>query len=326
MRRRELLALLGSAAVWPLAARAQQPAMPVIGFLHPASADAIANRLRRFHRGLREIGFIEGENVTIAYRWGEGHIDRMPTLAAELVQRRVAVIVAPAANEGAVAAKAATKTIPVVFAVSEDPVKLGLVASLARPGGNATGINFYNAELNVKRLDVLRQLVPGAARIALLSNPTIISSVAAVRDIEANAPAMALQTLVVDAGSSREIDTAFATIARERPDALFVTGNSLFNSRRLQLTMLAARHAIPAAYASRDYPEFGGLMSYGTDVGDAFRQAGVYAGRILKGTNPADLPVAQASRFELVINHQTARMLGLTVPDKLLVAADEVIE
>jgi putative ABC transport system substrate-binding protein len=197
---------------------------------------------------------------------------------------------------------------------------------LARPGGNATGINFYNAELNVKRLDVLRQLVPGAARIALLSNPTIISSVAAVRDIEANAPAMALQTLVVDAGSSREIDTAFATIARERPDALFVTGNSLFNSRRLQLTMLAARHAIPAAYASRDYPEFGGLMSYGTDVGDAFRQAGVYAGRILKGTNPADLPVAQASRFELVINHQTARMLGLTVPDKLLVAADEVIE
>ena len=327
MKRREFMTVLGgTAATWPVVARAQQAAMPVIGFLHPASADAIANRLRLFHRGLREAGLVEGENVTIAYRWAEGHIDRLPALVAELIQRRVAVIVAPSANEVAVAAKSATKSIPVVFAVSEDPVKLGLVASLSRPGGNVTGINFYNAELNAKRLEFLRQLVPGAKRIALLVSPNIVSSVGAVHDIDAIAPALGLETSVLNAGSSREIDAAFVTIARERPDALFVTGNPLFNSRRLQLSLLAARHAIPAAYASRDYPEYGGLMSYGTDVGDAYRQVGVYAGRILRGIKPADLPVVQASKFELVINHQTARVLGLTVPDKLLVAADEVIE
>jgi putative tryptophan/tyrosine transport system substrate-binding protein len=327
MRRRDFITLLGGlAAAPPLAARAQQPAMPVIGFVHPSSADAIASRLRLFHRGLRETGFVEGENVTFTYRWAEGHVDRLPALVAELVQHRVAVIVAPAINEAALAAKAATTTIPVVFAVSEDPVKLGLVSSLARPGGNLTGINFYNAELNAKRLEFLRELVPDAKRIALLINPNIVSSVVAVREIDAIAPAMGLQTLVINATSGREIDTAFVTMARERPDALFVTGNPVFNSRRLQLGLLAARHAIPASYASRDYPEYGGLMSYGTDVGDAFRQVGIYAGRILKGTKPAELPVAQASKFELVINHQTARVLGLTVPDKLLVAADEVIE
>jgi len=327
MNRRAFLSLLGgAAAAWPMSADAQQQAMPVIGFLHPASADAIANRLRLFHRGLRETGLVEGENVTIAYRWAEGHIDRLPALVAELVQRRVAVIVAPAASEVAVAAKSATKSIPVVFAVSEDPVRLGLVASLSRPGGNVTGINFYNGELNEKRLEFLRQLVPGAKRIALLVNPNLVSSVEAGHDVDAIAPAMGLETLVLNAASSREIDAAFVTIARERPDALFVTGNAVFNSRRLQLSLLAARHAIPAAYSSRDYPEYGGLMSYGTDVGDAYRQVGVYAGRILRGTKPADLPVMQASKFELVINHQTARVLGLTVPDKLIVAADEVIE
>jgi ABC-type uncharacterized transport system substrate-binding protein len=327
MKRREFITLLGgAAAAWPLAARAQQPAMPVIGFLHPASADAIANRLRVFHRGLKEAGFVEGENVTVAYRWAEGQIDRLPALAAELVRRRVAVIVAPAANEVGLAAKAATKTIPIVFAVSEDPVKLGLVASLARPGGNVTGVNFFNAELNAKRLELLRELIPRAERIALLINPDVVSGAVAVRDVEAAAPAMGLQTQVVNASTSGEIDAAFATFARERPDALFVTGNPLFNSRRLQLALLAARHAIPASYASRDYPEYGGLMSYGTNVADAFRQVGIYAGRILKGVKPADLPVLQASKFELVINHQTARMLGLTVPPMLLARADEVIE
>jgi putative tryptophan/tyrosine transport system substrate-binding protein len=327
LKRREFITLVGgAAAAWPLAARAQQPAMPVVGFLHPASADAIANRLRVFHRGLKEAGFVEGENVTVAYAWGDGHVGRLPTLAAELVRRRVAVIVAPAANEVALAAAAATKTIPIVFAVSEDPVKIGLVASLSRPGGNVTGVNFYNAELNAKRLELLRQLVPGAKHIALLINPNVGSGAAAVRDVEAAAPAMGLQTQVVNASTSQEIDAAFVTIGRERPDALFVTGNPVFNSRRLQLALLAAHHAIPASYASRDYPEYGGLMSYGTNVADAFRQVGVYAGRILKGAKPADLPVVQSSKFELVINHQTARILGLTVPPTLLAIADEVIE
>jgi putative ABC transport system substrate-binding protein len=327
MRRREFITLLGGAAVaWPLAVRAQQPAMPVVGFLHPASADAIASRLRAFHRGLKEAGFVEGGNVTIAYRWAEGRIDRLPALVAELVRLRVAVIVAPAANEVPLAALAATKTIPIVFAVSEDPVKLGLVASLARPGGNLTGVNFFNAELNAKRLELLRQLVPGAQRIAVLNNPNIRSGAVAVQEVEAAAPAMGLRVQVVNASTSHEIDAAFATLARDRPDALFVTGNPIFNSRRLQLSLLAARHAIPASYASRDYPEYGGLMSYGTSLAEAFRQIGVYTGRILKGTKPADLPVVQASKFELVINAQTARILSLAVPPALLATADEVIE
>jgi ABC-type uncharacterized transport system substrate-binding protein len=327
LKRRDFLTLLGgAAAAWPLAARAQQRALPVIGFLHPASADAIANRLRAYHRGLAETGFVDGENVAVVYRWAEGHIDRLPALVADLVQRQVAVIVTPGANDMPLAARAATKTIPIVFAVSEDPVKLGLVASLARPGGNATGVNFFNAELNAKRLELLRQLVPTAKRIALLANPEIGSSAVAVRDVEAVAPAMGLQIRVINARSANEIDVAFETMARERPDGLFVTGNPVFNSRRLQLSLLSARHAIPATYPSRDYPEYGGLMSYGTNVTDAFRQVGVYAGRILKGAKPADLPVLQSSKFEFVINRQTAKMLGLEVPDKLLVAADEVIE
>jgi putative ABC transport system substrate-binding protein len=328
MNRRDFIALLGGAtAAWPLAARAQQSAMPVIGFLHPQSPDAYANRLRGFHRGLKDAGYVEGENVTIEYRWAEGQIDRLPALAAELVRRQVAVIVATPGTVPVLVAKAATATIPIVFLVSEDPVQLGVVASLARPGGNLTGINFFNAELTAKRLEILRELVPAATRVAVLLNPDFASNAATtLRDVEAAARVLGLQINVLNASTSREIDAAFATLGRERPDALFVSGDSFFNNRRLQLALLAARHAIPAAYSSRDYPESGGLMSYGTNVTDGFRQVGAYTGRILKGAKPADLPVVQASKFELVINAQTARVLGLVLPPTLLARADEVIE
>jgi putative ABC transport system substrate-binding protein len=330
MRRREFIALLGgttASAAWPRAANAQQPAMPVIGYLDSRTAETTADRLRGFHRGLKESGCVEGENVSVVYRWAEGNNDRIPELAADLVRRQVAVIAATGGSPTALAAKAATATIPVVFAVPEDPVKLGLVASLARPGGNMTGINFFNAEVTAKRLELLRELVPAASRVALLVNPTNIANTEThLRDLQPAARAIGLQIQIVHASSNREIDAAFATMARERPDILFVSGDSLFNSRRLQLAILAARHAIPAAYPSRDYPVSGGLLSYGTDVTDAFRQVGAYTGRILKGAKPADLPVFQSSKFELVINHQTARALGLTVPPSLLTIADEVIE
>jgi putative ABC transport system substrate-binding protein len=328
MKRREFIALLGgSAAACPIAARAQQPAMPVIGFLNSTSPDAIADRLRGFHRGLKENGYVDGENVTIAYRFGENQNDRLPALAAELVQRRVNMIVAGTAPTATLAAKAATTTIPIVFLVSDDPVKLGFVGSLARPGGNLTGVNFFNAELNAKRLELLRQLVPGAARIALLVNPANVTTTeSSVRDLEIAARVIGVQIRILNASSSREIDAAFDTMSRERPDALYVGGDNLLNSRRLQLAILAARHSIPAVYASRDYPEYGGLMSYGANVADAYRQVGSHAGRILKGTKPADLPVVQASKFELVINAQTARTLSLTIPPSLLATADEVIE
>jgi len=328
VKRREFISLLGgAAAAWPLCARAQQPATPVMGFLNSTSPEAIADRLRGFHRGLKESGYVDGENVTIAYRFAENQNDRLPALAAELVQRRVNLIVAGTAPTATLAAKAATTTIPIVFLVSDDPVKLGFVGSLARPGSNLTGVNFFNAELNAKRLELLRQLVPGAARIALLVNPANVTTTeSSVRDLEAAAGVMGLQIRILNASSSREIDAAFAAISRERPDALYVGGDNLLNSRRLQLALLAARHAIPAAYASRDYPEYGGLMSYGTNVADAYRQVGAHAGRILKGAKPADLPVVQASKFELVINAQTARTLNLTIPPSLLATADEVIE
>jgi putative ABC transport system substrate-binding protein len=327
MHRREFITILGVAtAAAPLAARAQQPAaMPVIGFLHLATSDAITDRLRAFQRGLKETGFVEGDNVTIAYRFAEGRTDRLPDLAADLVRRRVNVIVAPASNEVASAAIAATRTIPILFVVGEDPVRLGYVKSIARPGGNATGVNFFNAELNAKRLDLLHQMVPSARRIALLNRPAS-ASVTAIRDLEAAAPAMGLQIQEVNASSGSEIDAAFAQFERERPDALYVDGSSVFNSRRLQLSLLAMRAMLPASYSSRDYPEYGGLMSYGTDVGDAFHQVGVYAARILKGAKPADLPVIQATKFELAINLITAKALGLTVPPSLLAIADVVIE
>jgi putative ABC transport system substrate-binding protein len=331
MKRRDFVTLLGGAAVTPLlspyVARAQQ-AMPVIGFLNSSSPDAIADRMRGFHRGLKDAGYVDGENVTIVYRWAENQIHRLPALATELVRRRPAVIAVGTAPPAILAAKAETKTIPIVFLVSDDPVRLGLVASLARPGGNLTGVNFFNAELNAKRLELLRELVPAATRIALLVNPANAATTeSAVRDVEAAARVMGLQIIQnLNASTSREIDAAFDTMARERPDALYVGGDNFMNSRRLQLSLLAARHAIPAAYASRDYPEFGGLMSYGTNVADGYRQVGVHVGRILKGEKPEDLPVVQASKFELVINAQTARILGLAVPPQLLARTDEVIE
>jgi putative ABC transport system substrate-binding protein len=327
MYRREFITLLGgAAAAWPVAAHAQQ-AMPVIGFLDPRSPDALADRLRGFRQGLRDTGYVEGENVAVEYRWAENRLDRLPELVADLVRRRVAVIAAPGGFGVASAAKAATSTIPIIFIVSDDPVRLGLVASLARPDGNLTGVNFLATELAAKRLELLRELVPEARRIAVLVNPADAANTEpTLRDVEASARATGLQIQVIRASTSREIEAAFATITRERPEAFFVGNAPFLNARRVQLVQLMARHAIPATYPGREYAEVGGLMSYGSSIADAFRQAGAYCGRLLKGAKPADLPVVQSSKFELVINHPTARMLGLAVSDKLLAAADEVIE
>jgi putative ABC transport system substrate-binding protein len=328
MKRREFIALVGgAAAAWPLAARAQQPALPVIGFLDARLPDAMADRLRGFRQGLGEAGYVEGDNVTILYRWAENKVDQLPELSTELVRRRVAVIIGSGGIPVIMAAKAATARIPVLFIVSEDPVRLGLVKSLARPEGNLTGINFFNSELVAKQLELLRELVPQAAAVAVLVNPASPNTFeTTLRDIEPAARAMGLQIKIMRASTGREIDAAFATLAQEPPHALFVGNDAFFNSRRVQLVQLAAHHRLPAIYSGREYSEIGGLISYGTNVGDAYRQIGLYAGRILRGAKPGDLPVVQSSKFELVINHQTARTLGLTVPDKLLVAADEVIE
>ena len=325
--RREFITLLGGAAVaWPLAARAQQPTMPVIGYLSSQSADTQTDLLRGFRQGLREIGYIEGENVAVNYRWADNEADRLPALAAELVRRQVAVIAASGGPASESAAKATT-TIPIVFMVAEDPVRLGLVGSLARPGGNLTGVNFFSAELAAKRLEVLRELVPNATRVALLLNPAEATIAASnLRDVEAAAGAIALQIQVLNASTSGEIDFAFATLGRERPHALLISSGPFFTRRRVQLAHLATHYRIPAIHGSRFYPEVGGLISYGASVPDAQRQAGVYVGRILKGAAPSDLPVVQSSNFELIINTQTARMLGLEIPPTLLARADEVIE
>jgi putative ABC transport system substrate-binding protein len=301
--------------------------MPVIGFLDRRSPEAMADRLRGFRQGLKETGYGEADSVAIVDRWAANRIDQLPELAAELVRRRVAVIVASGGNVVALAVKAATTTIPVVFIVGEDPVSLGLVTSLSRPGGNMTGVNVLNSELVAKQMELLAKLVPGTANVAVFVNPANVTGTqSTVRDAELAARAMGLRIQILHASTSQEIDAAFAALARERPDAVFVGNDAFFPSRRVQLVQLAAHHRLPAIYTGREYAEIGGLMSYGTDIADAYRQAAVYAGRILKGTPPADLPVMQASKFELIINHQTARTLGLTVPPSLLATADELIE
>jgi len=325
MKRRDFITLLGGAVTaWPLAARAQQPAMPAVGFLNSASPEAFPDRLRAFHRGLKDAGFVEGENVAIVYRWGENQIDRLPELAADLVRRRVAVIAVN--TPAALPAKAATASIPIVFLFNEDPVRLGLVASLARPGGNLTGINIVSGELTAKRLELLRELVPSLARVAVIVSPVSLIAETTLRDVEPAARAMGLQTDILNASTSREIDAAFASFVGRRPDALFVASDPFFTSRRVQLANSAARQGLPMISSTREISEAGGLISYGPNVADAYHEVGVYVGRILKGAKPEDLPVVQSSKLELVINHQTARILGLTVPPTLLARADEVIE
>ncbi|MFL5048161.1 MAG: ABC transporter substrate-binding protein [Xanthobacteraceae bacterium] len=325
MRRRTFIALIGGAAAWPLPLSAQQPGMPVIGLLNSASADTFADRLRAFRQGLKDTGHVEGDNVTIVYRWADGQSDRLPALADDLLRRQVALIAA-LGGAAAFAAKAATTTVPIVFNVDDDPVKLGLVGNLARPSGNLTGTNFLSAELTTKRLELLRELVPAAARVAVLANPTYPTGKSTVKDLAAVAPAMGLQLQVLNARTNHEINAAFATLARAPSDALFVAGDPFFTSRRFQLVNLTSRHAVPATFGTREFAEAGGLMSYGSNIADAWRQVGAYAGRILAGAKPADLPVVQASKFELVINAETARMLGIAIPHSLLALADEVIE
>jgi putative tryptophan/tyrosine transport system substrate-binding protein len=325
MRRREFITLLGGATTWPLAARAQQPQMPVIGYLDASSPGASASRAVIFRRGLAEAGYVEGRTVAIEYRWAEGQYDRLPEMAAELVHRQVAVIVA-SPIPAAVAAKAATATIPIVFFVAGDPVKLGLVTGLARPGGNATGFNNFVAELGPKHLGLLRELLPTATRIGLMVKPTNPNVEDVTKDVTAAALVIGVQIDVVRASSSNEIEAAFATLVRNRADALVVGSDAYFVSRRLQLATLATRHAIPAVFNVREFPEAGGLMSYGTNLTEVYRQLGVYSGRILKGAKPPELPVNQSTKFEFVINLPTARALGLDIPPTLLARADEVIE
>jgi putative ABC transport system substrate-binding protein len=327
IERRKFLATLGCAAAWPLAARGQQQAMPVVGLVGGGGGDVSTRYVTAFHKGLNEAGTIEGQNARVEYHWLEGKYDRLPSLMADLVRRRVAVIATPGSNPASLAAKVATATIPIVFGVGEDPVKLGLVASLARPGGNATGINIFNVEIAAKRLGLLHELVPKAVRLAVLVNPANASSAeSTLRYVPEAARVIGLQSQVFNASSGDEIDTAFATLVRERADALFVAADAFFNSRRVQFATLTARDRIPAAYADREIVEAGGLMSYGTDFMDMFRQVGVYVGRILKGAKPSDLPVVQATKFALVINLRTAKALGLDVPATVLARADEVIE
>jgi len=325
-RRKFIVALGGAAVAWPLAGRAQQPALPVVAFIRDGSADTNARYVAAFRKGLNETGYIEGQNVTVEYHWLEGHYDRLPALMADLVHRQVAVIATPG-NVPALAAKAATATIPIVFGAGEDPVQLGLVASLARPGGNATGINFFSNEVLAKRLRLLHDLVPKAVRVAVLNDPNNATSTkSTLRAVQEAAPTMGLQIQVLNASTIGEIDAAFAALERDRPDALFVAPDAFFVSRAVQFVTLTARDRIPATYSLRDYVIAGGLMSYGADFTDSFRSVGVYAGNILKGAKPADLPVLQSTKFEFVINLQTARALGIEVPQNVLSIADEVIE
>jgi putative tryptophan/tyrosine transport system substrate-binding protein len=321
VKRRTFIAGLGGAVAWPMAARAQRSGVPVVGCVVSGLADQSV--IAAFRRGLGETGYVEGRNVTIEYHWLEGRLDQLASVMADLVRHRVAVIISSGNANIAIAAKAATATIPIVFALGDDPVKLGLVANLARPGGNATGVNFFFSEVVAKRLALLHELVPKAVRIATLvtsaNGPGNDPNLRAVREAT---EVLGLKIQVVEADTSQEIDAAFAILARERPDALFVAPNLLFASRRVQLFTLAARHGIPATYSNRDYVEAGGLMSYGANVAELNRQVGVYTGNVLRGTKPADLPVMQATKFEFVINRQTARALGMDVPERLLAITD----
>jgi putative tryptophan/tyrosine transport system substrate-binding protein len=325
IERRELLAALGGAAAWPLAARAQQAAMPVIGYLNNGSPESDVPRLTGLRRGLNQTGYIEGRNLVIEYRWAGNQADRLPTLAADLVQLRVAVIVSPGLVPTR-AAKAATTSIPILFSVGVDPVQLGLVASLNRPGGNLTGFNNFTGELGAKGLALLHELVPSLATVGFLENPNNPVSEVTTRDVLAAAPALGLKIHVLKAGTNREIDAAFVSLLQARTGALLVGNDLFFNSRIEQLVELAARHAIPTMYAYREFTAAGGLISYGTSLTEAYRQVGLYTGRILKGEKPADLPVIQATKLELTINLKTTKALGLQIPDRLLALADEVIE
>ena len=328
MRRREFLGVSAGAAVfWPFAAAAQRSSQPIVGFLDSRSSDGMASRLAGFHQGLKESGFVDGENATIAYRWADNRIDRLPDLAADLVRQRAAVIFTTGGPTAAFAAKAATPTIPIVFLVGEDPVRLGLVGSLARPAGNLTGVNLFANEIEAKRLELLLQFVPQAARVAVLVNPTDARNTEnTLQQLNGPARARGLQMQVFETRTAQEIDDAFAAFARERPDMLFIGSAAFLNARRVQLAQLAAVHRLPAAYSFRESVEAGGLMSYGPSIVDAHRQCGVYVGRILKGVSPTDMPIVQAQKFELAVNLRTARLLGLAVPQALLATADEVIE
>ena len=326
MRRRDFIAGLGIVAAWPLAAEAQAP-LPVVGFVTGGSADAFADRARAFRKGLSETGYIEDQNLKVEYHWLQGQYDGLPALMADLVRRRVAVIAVPANNPASLAAKAATATIPIVFGVAEDPVKLGLVASLPRPGGNATGVNFFVNEIVAKRLALLHELVPKAARIALLINPrNTFSAEATLKEAPEAARSLGLQLQVFKAGTSSEIDAVFGALTREPTAALFLAGDAFYASRRVQLATLAARERIPMTVSARELVEAGALISYGTDIADSFRQIGVYTGNILKGTKPADLPVQAPAKYELVINLKAAKVIGLNIPPTLPLRADEVIE
>jgi putative ABC transport system substrate-binding protein len=328
MKRREFISLIGGAAAMvPLVARAQQPAMPVVGFINPGTADASTGRIAAFRKGLSEAGYAEGQNVIVEYHWLEGHFDRLPAVMTDLVQRRVAVIATPGSIEAALAAKTATTTIPIVFGVSEDPVVLGIVASLARPGGNATGVNFLTNEIDAKRFGLMHELLPKATRFAVLVNPANATLTGYTsKAIKEAARALGVDALLFNASTRAEIDAAFAAFGRERADALFIAGDAFFYSRSVQLATLAVRDRLPASYPSREMVEAGLLMSYGAILADMFRQVGIYTGSILKGAKPADLPVLQSTKFEFVINLQTARSLNLDIPPTLLARADEVIE